>query len=254
LADTSNHNRDRRSKRIKKSRHSAASDEDPESEEDDALPDNACAEQAAHDREDLKKQSHHLAAMYYPWFSDPSGGTINETYINPEYDEKERFNTKMTENAAQGELQDILKLLPATYSEIVVDNGRLPRWLYKVVSRTFLREWSLTSIMQISSGMGSQRSNMAHRVRKEAGPEIFNCSVMDLLESKRRNTARNRCLIGLTEASSVPSSDEYDFMNIELLHKPEDWDGGSGKLNVNSVFLNPILIKVGHLRVSMVRV
>lgn len=88
--------------------------------------------------------------------------------------------------------------------------------------------------------MMTQRCNTSTRVRKQAGPSIFSCSAQDLDKSETRyEMFRER--IGWVRRDS---GDVYETWAVEVLHK--DYQGS---FDIDTVFLNPILMRVNSLQV-----
>ncbi|KAE9391123.1 hypothetical protein BT96DRAFT_754528, partial [Gymnopus androsaceus JB14] len=112
------------------------------------------------------------------------------------YDEMYRF--ERDEDRIQGHLQDLMELLPPSM------NGK----------------------------MGVERSTAAHRVWKEAGPDIFGCSKMDLSSSsKRKHRFQER--VGWCCDSTSKKGGYYDQWLSEVLY--DDYDGTQNK---KKIFLN----------------
>lgn len=81
--------------------------------------------------------------------------------------------------------------------------------------------------------MGTQRSNTSHRIRKIAGPAIFDCTSSDLATSaKRKELFQQR--IGWVEDKG-----HYTALEVDILHK--DY---KGRFDLETIFLNPILMRV----------
>ncbi|KAJ6592903.1 hypothetical protein B0H19DRAFT_975627, partial [Mycena capillaripes] len=136
--------------------------------------------------------------------------TVN-TKVDDQYNPLERF-----ENAAskvQGELADLLETLPEKF------HGEVMR------SEWFIKEFH--------TAMGTQRSNAAGRLRRECGPEIFDCTTADLSTSEaRRDKFRDQ--IGYVE--DAEGKPHYEALNVDLLHK--DYNGS---YNIKTVFRSPAL-------------
>jgi hypothetical protein len=82
--------------------------------------------------------------------------------------------------------------------------------------------------------MSQRRSDTATRVRRQAGPSIFGCSLNVLLSPDDRD-AMFRKKIGWVERGGG----YYDTWAVEVLHK--DFNGS---FDIDSVFLNPVLLMV----------
>lgn len=84
-----------------------------------------------------------------------------------------------------------------------------------------------------------QRSNTATRIRAQAGSQIFDCKATDLKTSARRyEIFRSR--IGWQEVEIEGQTvEQYETWNMEILHRSYN-----GNLDINSVFLNPVLMRV----------
>ena len=86
--------------------------------------------------------------------------------------------------------------------------------------------------------MGTQRSNTSTRIRKIAGHAIFQCPGSDLISStKRAELFRNK--IGWVDDGN--GKGHYDPLSVEVLHK--DYHG---RFDVDTIFLNPILMRVSQ--------
>ncbi|KAJ6495001.1 hypothetical protein DFH09DRAFT_1103839 [Mycena vulgaris] len=83
---------------------------------------------------------------------------------------------------------------------------------------------------EFRAGMCDQRSNISHRVRRTAGPAIFDCSDEDLMSSASRMKDELRRQIGWT------TDKKYDPWVVEILHK--DF---RGEFDIDTIFLNPKL-------------
>ncbi|KAJ7834868.1 hypothetical protein B0H14DRAFT_3142229, partial [Mycena olivaceomarginata] len=122
------------------------------------------------------------------------------TKVDDQYNPLERF-----ENAAskvQGELADLLETLEVS------------------------RGGNAFRVFHVA--MGTQRSNAAGRVRRECGPEIFDCTTADLSTSESRRD-KFRKQIGYVEDAEGKS--HYEAFNVDLLHK--DYNGS---FDIKTVF------------------
>ncbi|KAJ7787284.1 hypothetical protein B0H14DRAFT_2629585 [Mycena olivaceomarginata] len=87
--------------------------------------------------------------------------------------------------------------------------------------------WGINDV-QFHVAMGTQRSNAAGRVRRECGPEIFDCTTADLSTSESRRD-KFRKQIGYVEDAEGKS--HYEAFNVDLLHK--DYNGS---FDIKTVF------------------
>jgi hypothetical protein len=92
--------------------------------------------------------------------------------------------------------------------------------------------------------MSSQRSGTASRLRRQAGPAIFDCKSGDLLSPESRLRFREK--IGWVEAHDDACGGHYDTWKVEILH-----DDYQGSFNKDTVFRNSILLRVRTHFVSM---
>lgn len=85
-----------------------------------------------------------------------------------------------------------------------------------------------------------QRSNTATRVRKTAGPSIFNCRPADL-DTMQKRIENFQGKIGWVPVSTGGSSGKgrYDHWAVEILH-----ENYRGSFDINSIFRSPILLRV----------
>ncbi|KAJ7892471.1 hypothetical protein B0H14DRAFT_3126061 [Mycena olivaceomarginata] len=153
---------------------------------------------------EVKNLAHKFTMMKLLWIPDFKK-TAN-TKVDDQYNPLERF-----ENAAskvQGEWADLLETLPEKF------HGEVMR------SEWFVREFHVA--------MGTQRSNAAGRVRRECGPEIFDCTTADLSTSESRRD-KFRKQIGYVEDAEGKS--HYEAFNVDLLHK--DYNGS---FDIKTVF------------------
>ncbi|KII82986.1 hypothetical protein PLICRDRAFT_33148 [Plicaturopsis crispa FD-325 SS-3] len=140
----------------------------------------------------------------------------NETFTEPcddDYDAFARFENEATK--VQGQIRDLLDVLPENL-------------------------WTRISDLVVRN-MGTQRSNMAHRVRKRAGADIFDVPSTDLKTPESRRQFRQR--IGwkmYKDRQGAALKEEYDlYMWAKVLHK--DYNG---KRDINKLFLSPIMFRV----------
>ncbi|KAJ6453503.1 hypothetical protein C8R45DRAFT_945039 [Mycena sanguinolenta] len=135
---------------------------------------------------------------------------------NGEYDEKERFDT--TANKIQGQLREIEMILPK------VNKSR--SWIGKM----------------FMAGVTSQHPNTSTRLRRAAGPAIFDCGAADLLDSEVR-LRKFRDQIGWYVDKE--GSGAYSTPDVPILHA--EW---SGEYNIKTCFLGRSLMRlyVGLIR------
>lgn len=93
--------------------------------------------------------------------------------------------------------------------------------------------------------MTIQRSNTATRLRTQAGSQIFKCDLVSLKTAARRyQTFKN--MIGWREVESEGQTVVvYDTWDVEILHSTFH-----GALDIHTVFLNPVLIRVSPFILS----
>ncbi|EGO26545.1 hypothetical protein SERLADRAFT_407295 [Serpula lacrymans var. lacrymans S7.9] len=162
-----------------------------------------------HHEQVIKGLGHQFEITHALWLHEPT--KTFQTTIDDEYDKLDRFGS--TAAKVQGQLRDILDIVPATY------HGDLPNhWL----GRSF------------RDGMQEQRSNTATRLRSR-GATIFNCTEEDLRISRKR-CAKFSEDIGWVENANGTST--YHPWNVSVLHR--DY---KGRFDIQAVFLNPILQK-----------
>ncbi|EGO31126.1 hypothetical protein SERLADRAFT_405025 [Serpula lacrymans var. lacrymans S7.9] len=162
-----------------------------------------------HHEQVIKGLGHQFEITHALWLHEPT--KTFQTTIDDEYDKLDRFGS--TAAKVQGQLRDILDIVPATY------HGDLPNhWL----GRSF------------RDGMQEQRSNTATRLRSR-GATIFNCTEEDLRISRKR-CAKFSEDIGRVENANGTSM--YHPWNVSVLHR--DY---KGRFDIQTVFLNPILQK-----------
>ncbi|EGO28575.1 hypothetical protein SERLADRAFT_406065 [Serpula lacrymans var. lacrymans S7.9] len=162
-----------------------------------------------HHEQVIKGLGHQFEITHALWLHEPT--KTFQTTIDDEYDKLDRFGS--TAAKVQGQLRDILDIVPATY------HGDLPNhWL----GRSF------------RDGMQEQRSNTATRLRSR-GATIFNCTEEDLRISRKR-CAKFSEDIGRVENANGTST--YHPWNVSVLHR--DY---KGRFDIQTVFLNPILQK-----------
>lgn len=88
--------------------------------------------------------------------------------------------------------------------------------------------------------MSTERSVAARRIRKQVGDEIFGCERSILCDDDQRGQHADLGALGLQ-----PGSD--NFFNVEILHT--DY---AGQLDINTIFLNPVLMQVSALLLSTI--
>jgi hypothetical protein len=102
-----------------------------------------------------------------------------------------------------------------------------------------------TNHFQFRNAMMTQRSNTSTRVRKQAGPSIFGCTAADLKSSQERYEKFKERIGWVVRQDG---SKGYETWAVEILHK-----NYNGRFDINCVFLNPVLMKVGQVyRVRLV--
>ncbi|KAK7456409.1 hypothetical protein VKT23_010657 [Stygiomarasmius scandens] len=133
------------------------------------------------------------------------------TSIEPNYDAVKRFKGKDTASKIQGQIHDILDLLPGEYHDMR--------------KNAFMRK-------TFSVHMQTQRSNMATRVRHACGTSIFSCSDSVMVDPAQRKVKFQE-LIGWDNEKSV-----YHHWNCPVLHK-----NGQGWFDMSNVFLSEMLFR-----------
>ncbi|KAJ7204210.1 hypothetical protein C8J57DRAFT_1735096 [Mycena rebaudengoi] len=197
----------------------SSQDEDSQ-DSDDANGSSSGVEEAA-DKGALTRVGRLYVLQYGLWVK--GGVHIFEQVPDPKYDEKKRFETDTTK--IQGQLRDIQKIIPAAYFG---KEGRMGG--KELVARAFM------------SGVHSQRSNTSTRIRKAAGPAIFDCGPADLLLPETRlNKFRDQ--IGWCVEDGT--SGGYSSLDVAVLHK--NW---VGEYDIKTCFLNPALMR---LYVALIR-
>ncbi|KAJ7204897.1 hypothetical protein C8J57DRAFT_1734864 [Mycena rebaudengoi] len=167
----------------------SSQDEDSQ-DSDDANGSSSGVEEAA-DKGALTRVGRLYVLQYGLWVK--GGVHIFEQVPDPKYDEKKRFETDTTK--IQGQLRDIQKIIPAAYFG---KEGRMGG--KELVARAFM------------SGVHSQRSNTSTRIRKAAGPAIFDCGPADLLLPETRlNKFRDQ--IGCDKSTSMAMNGITDSEN-----------------------------------------
>ncbi|KAJ7633299.1 hypothetical protein B0H17DRAFT_961776, partial [Mycena rosella] len=161
------------------------------------------------DTKEIKKLGHKFVMMKMIWLPDLSG-TIH-TKLDDQYNPLERFENRASK--VQGELADLLDLLPQKFHGEIMQS----EWLIK----TF------------HEAMQNQRSNTHTRLRSQCGPEIFDCTAIDLFSIESRRD-KFRQMIGYVERDD--GSARYDRFNVPLLHK-----NYNGSFDIETVFRGPIL-------------
>jgi hypothetical protein len=84
--------------------------------------------------------------------------------------------------------------------------------------------------------MSSQRSNTSTRIRKTAGHAIFQCEAIELIDREKRIQLFREKIGWVDEGNG---KGHYESLKMEILHK----DYG-GRLDMDTIFLNPILLRV----------
>jgi hypothetical protein len=91
-------------------------------------------------------------------------------------------------------------------------------------------------------GMNAQRSNTASRLRRHCAV-LFGVSECDMLKADiRKEKFRER--IGWV--SNGQGAGSYSSVDVEILHK--DY---SGSYDIQTAFLNPILMRVSNMTIQM---
>jgi hypothetical protein len=80
--------------------------------------------------------------------------------------------------------------------------------------------------------MSSERSVAVRRIRKDIGPKIFECTHKVIDSHRERGDHANLGARGLQTGAD-------DYFNVDILHS-----NYSGKFDINTIFLNPILMQV----------
>ncbi|KAJ6489984.1 hypothetical protein C8R45DRAFT_1213365 [Mycena sanguinolenta] len=156
---------------------------------------------------EVENLAHKFTIMKLLWVSDLDD-TVN-TDINEHYNPLERFENH--ESKVQGELADLLEKLPEKFR-----------------GQVMCAEWFIKTF---HTAMGTQRSNTAGRIRRECGPEIYDCTAADLASAEsRRDNFRDR--IGYVKDAKGDS--KYEAFNVDLLHK--DY---KGSFDIDTVFRGP---------------
>ncbi|KAJ6528490.1 hypothetical protein B0H19DRAFT_1243025 [Mycena capillaripes] len=152
------------------------------------------------------KEVKNLAQLWIPDLQK----TVN-TKVDDQYNPLERFEN--VASMVQGELADLLETLPEKF------HGEVMR------SEWFVKEFH--------TAMGTQHSNAAGRLRRECGPEIFDCTAADLSTSEARRDKFHEQIGYVEDAEGKP---HYEAFNVDLLHK--DYNGS---YNIKTVFRSPAL-------------
>jgi hypothetical protein len=85
--------------------------------------------------------------------------------------------------------------------------------------------------------MSTQRSNTVTRLRKQAGPAIFSCDVLDLHSATSRAQFREH--IGWINDSQHSQKGYYDTWNVKVLHA-----NYNGRFDIDNIFRSPVLLRV----------
>jgi hypothetical protein len=93
----------------------------------------------------------------------------------------------------------------------------------------------------MKSAMGFERSVAVRRIRKEVGDKIFGCESGLLCDDGERGEHEKLGALGLQ-----PGAD--DVFNVEILHS--DY---LGEFDINTIFLNPVLMQVSAQLLYIVR-
>ncbi|KAJ7766859.1 hypothetical protein B0H16DRAFT_1791371 [Mycena metata] len=155
------------------------------------------------DTKEVKNLAHKFTVMNLLWMRDLKC-TFN-TDVDEQYDPLARWEN--WESKVQGQLADLLEILPPKFR-----------------GETMHAQWFINTF---HVEMGTQRSNIANRVRRCA-PEVFNCAATDVLTSESRRD-KFRKQIGYVEQPGGKS--KYETFKVDLLHK-----NYNGKFDVDTVF------------------
>ncbi|KAJ7264828.1 hypothetical protein C8J57DRAFT_1718617 [Mycena rebaudengoi] len=131
-------------------------DSDRDSEESD----DAASEQKCDEEKEVALLGQRFVIEKGLWMK--AKGNMIDAKLDKKYDEKKRFDGAQV----QGQLRDMLSILPDRYKRKIFKERSL--------MRAFLR------------GMGTQRSNTSTRIRHHAGAAIFDCAPQDLLTPESR--------------------------------------------------------------------
>ncbi|KAJ7143961.1 hypothetical protein C8R44DRAFT_601429 [Mycena epipterygia] len=137
------------------------------------------------------------------------------TPVDEVYNPLERFDTDASK--LQGQLADLRAIFPEALRNKMKD----------------MEKNGLADAFR--TGMGEQHSNISTRVRRAAGPDIFDCTSNDLLTSKSRSDKFRR-QIGWIPDDEASEDGKYDPWVVDLLHR--DF---RGKFDLDTVFLSPKL-------------
>ncbi|KAJ7092945.1 hypothetical protein B0H15DRAFT_776958 [Mycena belliarum] len=174
------------------------------------------------EKANVTRAGRHFALNYGLWVK--GNASIFNEKRDPKYDEKKRFDT--TASKVQGQLRDIGKVLPDEYRGNISSKSR--GW----ISRLFM------------TGVTTQRSNTSTRLRKVAGPAIFDCSPSDLLLPETR-VEKFKEHIGWH--SEEDTGGAYSTLDVPILHEDE-----TAVYDIKTCFLNPCLMRVS-LYASIIR-
>src|SRR6202167_5019350 len=139
------------------------------------------------------------------------------TQVDEQYDHLQRFEN--LESKIQGQIADILDVLPSRFADTMTNNAT---WLSQTVSLhvMILHVCVFTNHAQFRNAMMTQRSNTSTRVRRQAGPSIFDCAASDL-KSPQVRYEKFRERIGWIAKPDGRSG--YETWAVEILHK--DYNG-----------------------------
>ncbi|KII93188.1 hypothetical protein PLICRDRAFT_151672 [Plicaturopsis crispa FD-325 SS-3] len=143
------------------------------------------------------------------------GESIFNVKLDEEYyTESARFEDD--DSKIQGQLRELRAHFPDQFHDIGL----------------FQTTWVSKSFLE---AMGVQRSNMAHRMRIEVGPMIFDVDV-DSLHSPQQRHTQFRERIGWKAKAN--GGGEYDAIEASILHS----DDYTGEFSWDTAFLNPVLM------------
>ncbi|KAF7335484.1 hypothetical protein MVEN_02201900 [Mycena venus] len=189
-----------RRKRPTKRRHIEAESSDKGNGADS--PDDSGNDSDTDDKKKVQSLGHRFVLLKSLWLKPD----IFETKLEENYDEKKRFDGA----EVQGQLRDILAIIPDRYKGNVMRTG----WF----ERAFL------------SGMQDQRCNTSTRIRRQAGHSIYDCATGDLLTADLRRQFRKE--IGW-------NGEEYTSLDVPILH-----EDGSAEFDIHTCFLSPVPMRL----------
>jgi len=150
----------------------------------------------------VESLGHHFVLVKALWLKPDTF----KTKIDENYDEKTRFDC----GQVQGQLRDILAIIPDRYKGKVMRAG----WF----EHAFLK------------GMQDQRCNTSTRIRRQAGGAIYDCAAGDLLTPTLRQEFREE--IGW-------NGNEYASLDVPILH-----ENGSAEYDIHTCFLSRVPMRL----------